>query len=46
MLLPVFVFPQPLIELMGAKDENVAYMAAGCVRNIRMLANANKNAGL
>uniref|UniRef100_A0A3B4BB30 Uncharacterized protein n=1 Tax=Periophthalmus magnuspinnatus TaxID=409849 RepID=A0A3B4BB30_9GOBI len=33
---------QPLLELMGHEDEDVAFMAAGCVRNIRMLANANK----
>ncbi|XP_072290434.1 outer dynein arm-docking complex subunit 2-like [Eucyclogobius newberryi] len=33
---------QPLLELMGHDDEGVAFMAAGCVRNIRMLANANK----
>ncbi|XP_055009111.1 LOW QUALITY PROTEIN: outer dynein arm-docking complex subunit 2 [Boleophthalmus pectinirostris] len=35
---------QPLLELMGHDDEDVAFMAAGCVRNIRMLANANKMA--
>ncbi|KAK7939015.1 hypothetical protein WMY93_002341 [Mugilogobius chulae] len=33
---------QPLLELMGHDNEDVAFMAAGCVRNIRMLANANK----
>lgn len=33
---------KPLLELMGHDKEDVAYMAAGCCRNIRMLANANK----
>uniref|UniRef100_A0AAV2JU82 Armadillo repeat-containing protein 4 n=1 Tax=Knipowitschia caucasica TaxID=637954 RepID=A0AAV2JU82_KNICA len=33
---------KPLLELMGHPQEDVAFMAAGCVRNIRMLANANK----
>lgn len=38
--------PQPLIHIMGSDDETLQEAAAGCVRNIRLLALANRNAQL
>ncbi|XP_032359465.1 armadillo repeat-containing protein 4 isoform X2 [Etheostoma spectabile] len=37
---------QPLIVFMGSDDETLQEFAAGCVRNIRLLAQANRNARL
>ncbi|XP_056290638.1 outer dynein arm-docking complex subunit 2 [Pseudoliparis swirei] len=37
---------KPLIHLMGSDDETLQEFAAGCVRNIRMLAKAYRNARL
>ncbi len=41
-----FVLPQPLIHLMGSDDHELQEAAAGCVRNIRLLALANRKAQL
>lgn len=40
------VLLQPLIHMMGSDDEKLQEAAAGCVRNIRLLAMANTNARL
>ncbi|XP_022609806.1 armadillo repeat-containing protein 4 [Seriola dumerili] len=37
---------KPLIQMMGSDDEMLQEAAAGCVRNIRLLAQANRNARL
>ncbi|XP_034718241.1 armadillo repeat-containing protein 4 isoform X2 [Etheostoma cragini] len=37
---------KPLILFMGSDDETLQEFAAGCVRNIRLLAQANRNARL
>uniref|UniRef100_A0A8C5NAX5 Armadillo repeat containing 4 n=1 Tax=Gouania willdenowi TaxID=441366 RepID=A0A8C5NAX5_GOUWI len=37
---------KPLIQLMGSDDETLQEAAAGCVRNIRLLAQANRQARL
>ncbi|KAI4807030.1 hypothetical protein KUCAC02_017808 [Chaenocephalus aceratus] len=39
-------FLEPLIHLMGSDEEMLQEAAAGCVRNIRLLAQANRNAVL
>ena len=44
--LRVLFSPQPLIHFMGSNDEMLQEYAAGCGRNIRLLAKANRDAEL